>query len=589
MDEFYDSVNNVQSQNPERKNAFLSEKMDCITKKIYDLVSLLSKYYYSKQCYPVDKESQRKINCFFEPPTFLIDSNVQHKPFYVFQKQPDSFDQQLMSRPEAVNNYVNEFMSCLSLLFSENNFFEFVIENDGCLGFDRIKWASTNDDGLKIFRNIICSDFACDKADIELFEESSFLKLPEALFDSKTFDKIQKYLIHQEERLVRNAKRMKEIILSYLKKASAISPKIIALLLGDYHFYELFEDDNEIEQIIIDAIGKTYFKPGTSLYHDNRGGKNCLKEFDKIIQESIAAKQSHEDQKNSVYKQAIKGHDETKTTKKQCFYLEKKDQMQPALINKLADIFSNEKTNQYIDLEDLFCVYPSVAEFMLSYCQENKESEASVKLFNGLKTWLEYRMNDGNGFYELKSNFKKIIFENESLLKLFALNDELKRTFVNVCKRAITEDIDLHYALLADREHAKNINSFLSTFKINLDKTKRNHCNDVKDLAIEIIIIAICIFAMIFGFIIIPVVLAKFFMLILLVPVYKLLCQSIYICQKIENDRIYNAIYNISKLTTKQEARNRISFDMFWRKEVKYYFNQLPESENAPDEIIINN
>ena len=528
MDEFYDSVNNVQSQNPERKNAFLSEKMDCITKKIYDLVSLLSKYYYSKQCYPVDKESQRKINCFFEPPTFLIDSNVQHKPFYVFQKQPDSFDQQLMSRPEAVNNYVNEFMSCLSLLFSENNFFEFVIENDGCLGFDRIKWASTNDDGLKIFRNIICSDFAikCDKADIELFEESSFLKLPEALFDSKTFDKIQKYLIHQEERLVRNAKRMKEIILSYLKKASAISPKIIALLLGDYHFYELFEDDNEIEQIIIDAIGKTYFK---------------------------------------------------------------KDQMQPALINKLADIFSNEKTNQYIDLEDLFCVYPSVAEFMLSYCQENKESEASVKLFNGLKTWLEYRMNDGNGFYELKSNFKKIIFENESLLKLFALNDELKRTFVNVCKRAITEDIDLHYALLADREHAKNINSFLSTFKINLDKTKRNHCNDVKDLAIEIIIIAICIFAMIFGFIIIPVVLAKFFMLILLVPVYKLLCQSIYICQKIENDRIYNAIYNISKLTTKQEARNRISFDMFWRKEVKYYFNQLPESENAPDEIIINN
>ena len=127
MNEFYDYMNNLQLQIQERENAFFSKKMGCITKEIYDFVSGLSRGYYSKERPVTNECSQQQIDNWFKPPIFFISKNVRHKPFYVFQKRPDSFDQQLMQNPDTVPNYVKSFVSCLDLLFSEYGFFKFII------------------------------------------------------------------------------------------------------------------------------------------------------------------------------------------------------------------------------------------------------------------------------------------------------------------------------------------------------------------------------------------------------------------------------------------------------------------------------
>ncbi len=388
-------------------------------------------------------------------------------------------------------------------------------------------------DSFNVIKKILLSDFVIKREGFEEF----FLNFDELVIDLISILGVNNKNI--------NVGEVKNLILDYLKKVDNISPRLASKLL-DQEFWLLFKGNDKVpDKFIIPIFDKLYLKPFFSLtsfhlYYDHESIR--FADVNGICKKIL-------NEEENVMPMGIK------------------NAVRPILIRKLTEVFRDKN----ICLSDFFNKrHCSTASFLLDYCEKNDDNEKK-NLLTSLKQWAQDSLKEKSSI-----DIGREVLDNEICVKLFSLDEELKNIF-NQITASVQESEKQKNDIKENRSVIKNDPMY------NHEKTDLSI--NIKDLILVLFIYLVCISLIIIGLITIPVFWPKLFLLIPFSIMCVLFCMFIEICKKIENSRRSIAIQDIKNSKTKSEARNKIPFDMFWRKEVKDCFNQLPESENSPNEI----
>ncbi len=529
------------------KSKFYQEKMRLITESngIYSLVhGLVQKYLSSvneendegtitladvkkvrKAC---GKKNENTMPlCFCEKQEPRITYGNEYNIVYFYDKLDDKMIN--LAKSGDIRENVRHFVYYITSLLKGKSFARFIISDK---------------DSFNAIKKILLSDFVIKRDGFEEF----FLNFDELLIDLiKTLNVNNKNINDVNDKNI-NVDEIKNLILGYLEKVNNISPRL-ALKLFDQEFWILFTGNDKVdEKFIVSIFSKLYLKPFFSLplsYYDNKPELR----FTYV---------------NGICKKILNKEENVMPVKI-------KYAVRPILIRKLTEVFQDKN----IRLSDFFNRnYFSIASFLLDYCQKNNDNEKN-NLLTSLKQWAQDSLKKENSIY-----IDRAVLENKIYAKLFSLDEKLKNIF-NQITASVQESEKQKNDIKENRSVIEN-NPVDSNEKIDLSI-------NIKNLILLLSIYFVCIFLIIIGLITIPVFWPRLFLLIPLFIMCVFFSMFIETCKQIEKYRRCIAIQDIKNSKTKLEARRKISFDMFWRKKVKDCFNNLPESANPPNEILINN
>lgn len=494
--------------------------------------------------------------------SILLDNDKKFEPFMFFEKvDPNKFSGEVKNNPEAIANYVKQFANYLSELFKDSDFTHFLISSEK---------------NIETLGKIIGSDFVLkgDKKNPELFKESHLLDVGTSLVGE--YNSYCECYDDETEKTHANKKKLKSLILDYLKQTFGISNEALCALLFNNDFYKIFADTENMNKIIIDAIKKTDF-------HSYTFGRSC----DSINGLNSLLKKCEEKNKKNEKNKLDKTED--------CFYDKNRDGIDNALADKCAEIFADTKESVKINLETLTVSYKCscVCNFMSNYLSDkkNRDSETREKLINALKTWL-----DNNDLLLWEYSFKSEEL-NKYIIELFLYDNELKKSFANACARTIKHLIDkdaeqwgwnLLYCQSKLEEVKTKSKLFLDKFGVvleNYDFSKepyKTHGKNIAWLSFWIFLALICIVGTIILSNVALLTVVKIIVLIIvwLCFLFKIFPETFKRARYIHDDRIYNAKLDINKSKTRTDAKNRLYWDMSKIDKVKQCLNlRFPDDE----------
>lgn len=529
----------------DNKLKFYQEKMRLITESngIYSLVHGLVQKYLSnvneengkgaitlenvkkvRETYGEKNKSTMPL-CFCEKPVTRIAYGDKYNIAFFYDKLDDEMI--ASARSGDVRKNVCHFVYYLTHLLKCKSFARFIISDK---------------DSFNVIKEILLSDFVIKREGFEEF----FLNFDELVIDLINTLKVNNKNINDVNNKNINVDEVKNLILDYLKRVDNISPGLASKLL-DQEFWSLFKGNDKVnKEFIVSIFNKLYLKPFFASYaldfYYAYKPKIRFWYIDSICEKILNEKEN-------------------------VMPMEIKNAVRPILIRKLTEVFqdNNIKLSDFFD-ENWF----PIASFLLDYCQKNKDNEKN-NLLTSLKQWAQDSLKD-----ESSVRIKPAVLNNKIYIELFSLDEELKNIFNQIT------------ASVQESEKQKNdIKKNLSVIKNNpMDNYEKRNLNiNIKNLILLLSIYFVCISLIIIGLITIPVFWPKLLLLIPLFIMCVFFSMFIETCKQIERYRRCIAIQDIKNSKTKLEARNKIPFDMFWRKEVKDCFNQRPASENSPNEI----